>query len=393
MFDLAAIQVAIRAQGLDGWLLADFRGSNILARRILQFTDGTMGSRRWMYFIPASGSPRKLVHRIESGALDHLPGEKTVYLKWQAYEAGVAELVRGSKTLAMEYSPLNGIPTLSRVDAGTVELVTACGAKVVCSGDLIQLFEAVWDDEQWAMHQAAGVHTDSAYSVVWKFIADEVRSRGETTEMAVSDVIMAHFAKHGLTTYHPPIVGVNAHGGDPHYETGHAPIRAGDFVLVDLWAKLDKPRAVYSDLTRTGFVGDTVPEKYTKVFLIVAAARDAAIKLVRDRFASGQPLQGWEVDDACRAVIEQAGYGEYFCHRTGHSIGQEVHGNGANMDNLETHETRLVLPGCCFSVEPGIYLPEFGVRSEVDVFVDRQSRVHVTAGELQTEIVPILRDF
>ena len=293
----------------------------------------------------------------------------------------------------MEYSPRNGIPTLSRVDAGTVELVTACGAQVVCSGDLIQLFEAVWDDDQWAMHQAAGVHTDSAYSVVWKFIADEVRSRGETTEMAVSDVIMAHFAKHGLTTYHPPIVGVNAHGGDPHYETGHAPIRAGDFVLVDLWAKLDKPRAVYSDLTRTGFVGDTVPEKYTKVFLIVAAARDAAIKLVRDRFASGQPLQGWEVDDACRAVIEQAGYGEYFCHRTGHSIGQEVHGNGANMDNLETHETRLVLPGCCFSVEPGIYLPEFGVRSEVDVFVDRQSRVHVTAGELQTEIVPILRDF
>ena len=200
MFDLTAIQAVIRAQGLDGWLLADFRGSNILARRILQFADGTMGSRRWMYFIPASGSPRKLVHRIESGALDHLPGEKTVYLKWQAYEAGVADLVRGRRTLAMEYSPRNGIPTLSRVDAGTVELVTACGAKVVCSGDLIQLFEAVWDDEQWAMHQAAGVHTDSAYSVAWQFIADEVRSRGETTEMAVSDVIMAHFAKHGLTT-------------------------------------------------------------------------------------------------------------------------------------------------------------------------------------------------
>ncbi|MBC8112963.1 MAG: M24 family metallopeptidase [Candidatus Saccharimonas sp.] len=393
MFDLAAIQAAIRAQGLDGWLLADFRGSNILARRILQFADGTMGSRRWMYFVPASGSPRKLVHRIESGALDHLPGEKTVYLKWQAYEAGVADLVRGCRTLAMEYSPRNGIPTLSRVDAGTVELVTACGAKVVCSGDLIQLFEAVWDDEQWAMHQAAGVHTDSAYSVAWKFIADEVRSRGETTEAAVRDVIMAHFAQHGLTTYHPPIVGVNANSGDPHYETGTAPIRTGDFVLVDLWAKLDKPRAVYSDLTRTGFVGDTVPEQYTKIFLIVAAARDAAIKLVRDRFSSSQPLQGWEVDEACRTVIEQAGYGEFFVHRTGHSIGQEVHGNGANMDNLETHETRLVLPGCCFSVEPGIYLPEFGVRSEVDVFVDRQNRVHVTAGALQTVVVPILRDF
>jgi Xaa-Pro dipeptidase len=393
MFDLAVIQSAIRAQGLDGWLLADFRGSNILARRILQFADGTMGSRRWMYFIPSSGAPRKLVHRIEAGALDHLPGEKTVYLKWQAYEAGVADLVKGCKTLAMEYSPRNGIPTLSRVDAGTVELVTACGPKVVCSGDLIQLFEAVWDDEQWAMHLAACEHTNSAYSVAWKFIADQVRANGETTEAAVRDQIMDHFGRHGLTTYHPPIVGVNANSGDPHYETGTAPIRAGDFVLVDLWAKLDKPRAVYSDLTRTGFVGETVPEKYTKVFLVVAAARDAAIQLVCDRFAGGQPLQGWEVDDACRAVIERAGYGEYFCHRTGHSIGQEVHGNGANMDNLETHETRLVLPGCCFSVEPGIYLPEFGVRSEVDVFVDLRQQVHVTAGELQTAVVPILRDF
>jgi Xaa-Pro aminopeptidase len=391
MFDLAAIQAALRAQGLDGWLLYDFRGSNILARRILKFADGTMGSRRWMYFIPATGQPRKLVHRIESGALDHLPGDKTVYLKWQEFEAGVAGLCTGQKTLAMEYSPRNGIPTLSRVDAGTVELVASCGPRVVCSGDLIQLFEAVWDDEQWAMHQAAGVHTNSAYQVVWKFIADEVRSKGGTTEMAVSDLIMAHFAKHGLTTYHPPIVGVNANSGDPHYETGTAPIRAGDFVLVDLWAKLDKPRAVYSDMTRVGFVGDTVPGKYEAMFNIVAAARDAAIQLVKDRFAAGQPLQGYEVDDACRAVIERAGYGQYFVHRTGHSIGQEVHGNGANIDNLETHETRRILPGCCFSIEPGIYLPEFGVRSEVDVFVDHRSQVHVTAGELQKTVMPILR--
>ncbi|MBS0206688.1 MAG: M24 family metallopeptidase [Planctomycetes bacterium] len=390
MFDLDAIQAAIRAQGLDGWLLYDFRGSNILARRILQFADGTMGSRRWMYFIPATGSPQKLVHRIESGALDHLPGDKIVYLKWQEFEAGVATLTRGRKNLAMEYSPRNGNPYISRVDAGTVELVRSNGATLTPSGDLVQLFEAVWDDDQWAMHQAAGVHTDSAYGVVWKFIADQIRQHGETTEIAVSDLIMDHFAKNGLTTYHPPIVGVNAHSGDPHYETGSAPIRAGDFVLVDLWAKLDKPRAVYSDMTRVGFVGESVPDKYESIFQIVAAARDAAIKLVRDRFAAGQSLQGYEVDDACRAVIEQAGYGQYFVHRTGHSIGQEVHGNGANMDNLETHETRRVLPGCCFSIEPGIYLPEFGVRSEVDVFVDRQSQVHVTAGELQTRVVAIM---
>ena len=391
MFDLAAIQTAIKSQQLDGWLLYDFRGNNILARRILQFADGTMGSRRCMYFIPATGTPKKLVHRIEAGALDHLPGEKTVYLKWQEFEAGVADLIQGQARLAMEYSPRNGNPYVSRVDAGTIELVRANGAEIVSSGDLVQQFESVWDDEQWAMHQAAGQHTDGAFQAVWKFIADQIRQHGETTEAAARDVIMDHFARNGLTTYHPPIVGVNAHSGDPHYETGTSPIREGDLVLVDLWAKLDKPRAVYSDLTRIGFVGTQVPEKYEKIFQIVAAARDAAIQLVEDRFAAGKPLQGYEVDDACRAVIEKAGYGQYFVHRTGHSIGQEVHGNGANMDNLETHETRRVLPGSCFSVEPGIYQPEFGIRSEVDVFVDRNNQVHVTAGERQRQIIPILK--
>lgn len=391
MFDLTAIQRALRESQLDGWLLYDFRGSNILARRILQFADGPVGSRRWMYMIPSEGPPLKLVHRIETGALDHLPGEKQVYLKWQEFEAGVAQLIGRRARIAMEYSPRNGNPYISRVDAGTVELVKASHCEVVPSGDLIQLFEAVWDDDQWAMHLEAGRHTDSAFDAAWTFIAHEIRAQGQTTEGAVRDVIMAHFARHGLTTYHPPIVGVNAHSGDPHYETGTAPIHEGDFVLVDLWAKLDRPRAVYSDLTRVGFVGPAVPAKYDQIFQIVAAARDAAIQLVRDRFASGQKLQGYEVDDAARGVIERAGYGEYFVHRTGHSIGQETHGNGANIDNLETHETRLILPGCCFSIEPGIYLPEFGIRSEVNVFVDRSRQVHVTAGELQTAVLPILK--
>lgn len=393
MFDLKAIQAALKESQLDGWLLYDFRASNILARRILQFADGGVGSRRWVYFIPSQGEPRKLVHRIETGALDHLPGQRQVYLKWQEFEAGVTGLVSGCKKVAMEYSPRNGNPYISRVDAGTVELVRSTGVEVIPSGDLIQLFEAVWDDDQWAMHLEASRHTDSAYQAAWSFIANEVRSRGSTTEKAVSDVIMAHFAKHGLTTYHPPIVGVNSHSGDPHYETGTSPIQKGDFVLVDLWAKVDKPRAVYSDLTRVGFVGDSVPDKYQQIFTVVAAARDAAIALVKDRFAHNQPLQGYEVDDAARSVIEKAGYGQYFVHRTGHSIGQETHGNGANIDNLETHETRRILPGCCFSIEPGIYQDEFGVRSEVDVFVDRQGQVHVTAGELQTSVIPILRDF
>ena len=390
MFDLPAIQQALKEFQLDGWLLYDFRGSNILARRILDLGEQPIGSRRFFYCIPADGIPRKLVHRIEQGALDHLPGDKTVYLTWQELEAGVQKLVNGQLRVAMEYSPRNANPYISKVDAGTVELVRSCGVEPVPSGDLIQLFEATWDDAQWASHLEAAVHTDSAYSRAWKFIADRVRSGTTVTERDVQDEIMRHFAEHGMTTYHPPIVGVGPHSGDPHYETGDTPLQAGDFVLVDLWAKLDQPRAVYSDLTRVGFIGETVPDKYEAIFQIVAQARDAAIECVRNAFATGNDLQGWQVDQAARDVITAAGYGPAFVHRTGHSIGQETHGNGANMDNLETHEQRRILPRTCFSVEPGIYLPEFGVRSEINVFVDADKKVHVTGGELQRQVVPIL---
>lgn len=390
MFDLPAIQQALKDFQLDGWLLYDFRGSNILARRILDLGEQPIGSRRFFYCISADGIPRKLVHRIEQGALDHLPGDKTVYLTWQELEAGVQKLVSGQLRVAMEYSPRNANPYISKVDAGTVELVRSCGVEPVPSGDLIQLFEATWDDAQWASHLEAAVHTDSAYSRAWKFIADRVRSGTTVTERDVQDEIMRHFAEHGMTTYHPPIVGVGPHSGDPHYETGDTPLQAGDFVLIDLWAKLDQPRAVYSDLTRVGFIGETVPDKYEAIFQVVAQARDAAIECVRNAFATGKDLQGWQVDQAARDVITAAGYGPAFVHRTGHSIGQETHGNGANMDNLETHEQRRVLPRTCFSVEPGIYLPEFGVRSEINVFVDAEKRVHVTGGELQCQVVPIL---
>lgn len=392
-FDVSSIQQALREFDIDAWLLYDFRGNNSLACRVLEIDDDAIGSRRWLYRIPAEGEPHKLVHRIEESALDHLPGEKTVYLRWQEFEAGVAELVNGFARVAMEYSPRNSNPYVARVDAGTVELVRGEGADVVSSGDLVQLFESVWDDEQWAMHQAAAVHTNAAFDVAWNFIAEQVRSNGGVEEAAVRDAIMDHFAANDLVTYHPPIVGRGPHSGLPHYETGTGDdtlIREGDFVLIDLWAKLNRPRAVYSDLTRTGYVGTDVPQKYTEIFEIVAASRDAGIALVRDAFAQSRPLQGWEVDDAVRNVIEEAGYGEYFRHRTGHNIGQEVHGNGAHMDNLETHEERLVLPRTCFSIEPGIYLPEFGVRSEVDVYIDGDGGVHVTGGELQTEVVPIL---
>src|SRR5262245_15839591 len=393
MFDLDKIQSALRQFGLDGWLIYDFRGSNLLARRIAGFRDDQMGSRRWFYFIPPSGEPRKLVHRIETGAIDHLPGSKTIYLRWQELEAGVAALVTGAKRVAMEYSPRNANPYVSRVDAGTVELVRSCGVDVVSSGDLVQQFEATWDDEQIAMHLAAAVHTDAAYGVAWRFIAEEIKTRGSVLETAVQARIMRHFAENGLTTYHPPIVAANEHSGDPHFDTSatsDVAIRPGDFILIDLWAKLDKPRSVYSDLTRVGFVGDSVPEKYERIFQIVAAARDAAIATVQSAFDLKQSLPGWQVDQAARAVIEKAGYGPQFIHRTGHNIGQEVHGNGANMDGLETREDRLVLPRTCFSIEPGIYLPEFGVRSEVNVLIGTAGEGHGPGGSLPRWVVPVL---
>jgi Xaa-Pro aminopeptidase len=391
MFDLAAVQAAIREQGFDGWLLYDFRGSNVLAQRVVGLAEKKL-SRRWFYFVPATGEPRKLAHAIEPASLDGLPGKnKIVYRRWQELEAGVGSLLVGAKRVAMEYSPRNWNPYIGKVDAGTIELVRSFGVDVQPSGDLIQQFEATWDADQEASHLAAAKVTDAAYGVAWAFIAEKVKAGG-TTELDVQKRIMDHFAANGCTTYSPPIVGVGPHSGDPHYEPTpqtNTPVKAGDFLLIDLWAKLDKPRAVYSDLTRVGYVGREVPEKYTKVFDIAAAARDAGIATVRQAFAAGRPITGAEVDDATRAVIDKAGYGDQFTHRTGHNIGQEVHGNGAHIDGLETRDDRRLMPRTCFSIEPGIYLPEFGVRTEVNVYIDRDGRVHVTGGELQTEIVRI----
>jgi len=393
MFDLPAVQSAIRAQKVDGWLLYDFRGINILAQRVVGLDEKKL-SRRWFYFVPATGEPRKLVHAIEPASLDGLPGtQKTVYRRWQELEAGVGALLSKTKRIAMEYSPRNGNPYVSRVDAGTIELVRSFGVDIVSSGDLVQEFEATWDDDQEASHFAAAKVTDAAYGVAWAFIADQVKKSGQTTELDVQKRIMDHFAANACTTYSPPIVGVGPHSGDPHYEPtpqGNAAIRTGDFVLIDLWCKLDKPRAVYSDLTRVGFVGREVPAKYTKIFNIVAAARDAGIDTVRKAFAAKRPLTGAEVDDATRAVIDNAGYGDYFTHRTGHNIGQEVHGNGAHIDGLETRDDRRIMPRTCFSIEPGIYLTDFGVRCEVNVYIDKSGKVHVTGGVLQKEIHPIV---
>ncbi len=393
MFQIEPVQQALREFGLDGWLMYDFRGSNVLVQRILKLDPTATRSRRWYYFVPAKGEPVQIVHRIEQEALAHLPGQRRIYLLWQELQSAVRQTVAGSGTIAMEYSPNCANPYVSRVDAGTVELVRNSGPKIVSSGDLVQLFEATWDDEQWNMHREAAVHTVSAFEAAWKHIAQGIRQKVSVTECSVLQVIAEHFRRHGLITDHAPIVAVGPHSGNPHFETSAAtdtPIREGDLVLVDLWGKLDRLRSVYSDLTRMGYVGRDVAEPYARTFEIVAQARDAAIRRIQEAFASGKKLSGWEVDRAARDVIEAAGHGQDFIHRTGHSIGQETHGNGANMDDLETHEERLVLPRTCFSIEPGIYLAEYGIRSEVNVFIDAAGGVHVTGGPPQERIVPIL---
>ncbi len=392
MFDPAPIAQALAEFELDGWLLYDFRNSNVLARRVLGLEGEHAGSRRWACCLRTDGPPRKLVHKIETGALDSVPGDTRVYLAWQEFEDGMAWLLEGLDSVATEYAARAGNPYVSRIDAGTIELIRESCPRIVSSGDLVQRFEATWDDTQAAMHREAEAITTSAFDVAWRFIAERTADGGQVEETDVQQVIMDHYAAHDAVTYHPPIVARNAHSGNPHYETGtgdDTAIREGDLVLIDQWCKVDRPRSVYSDLTRMGYVGSDIPEQFTQVFSVVAAARDAAINCVKTAFAQDRLLQGWEVDQACRDVIVEAGYGEWYIHRTGHSIGQEVHGNGANMDNLETHELRRVMRNTCFSIEPGIYLPEFGCRSEVNVFVDKDGVVHVTGGPCQEQIVAI----
>lgn len=380
--DLARIQQAIREQGIDGWLLYDFRGSNVLALRVLGHADEPQ-SRRVAAFIPADGEPRVLVHAIEKGAWSNLAGTRRVYLKWEEFREGIQWLIGDVGKIAMEYSPMGDNPYVSRIDAGTIELVRSFGPEIVSSGDLVQYFEARWNHEQWEMHQEASRLNQQAFEIAWQFIAEKIQSDGSVGEYEVQQYIMDFFAQNNLETYHPPIVGVNQNSGNPHYEPlpgNDDRIHSGDFVLLDIWCKLSKPQSVYSDLTKVGFAGPQPSDRHREIFDIVAAARDAGIELTRSSFANGTPLQGWEVDAAVRKVIDDAGYGQFFIHRTGHNMGQETHGNGAHIDNLETRDARTLMAGTCFTIEPGIYLPEFGVRLEVDIFIDWDSQVHVTGG-------------
>ena len=391
---ISRIQEALKAERIDGWLLYNFRGSNVFATRLLNLPSHIMCTRRYFYFIPASGEPRKLVHRIEEWNLDGVPGTKSVYLSWQSLAEGLKTTLSGAKTVAMEYSPNCAIPYVSNVDGGTVELVRSAGVGVVSSANLVSAFESVWTDEQYSDNIETAKHLRQIVDKTFRFIRDRIAGKSATTEYDVQQYMLSEFDSRGLTTQDPPNCSVNANAANPHYEPTkeiNTSLKEGDYVLIDLWAKKKKTGSVYADITWMGFLGKDVPEEFEKVFQVVRGGRDAALKLVRDRFKAGQAVYGYEVDDAARNFIAEKGYGRDFVHRTGHNIGQEIHGNGTHMDNLETHDERRVLPRTSFSIEPGVYLRDkFGVRSEIDAYISEDGDVVVTGEPMQERVVAIM---
>lgn len=387
---ITAVQQALRDEGFDGWLLYDFHGSNPIATRVAGLDrGGKMATRRWYYLIPASGEPRGLVHAIERHNLDELPGAKQPYSGRHQLEAGLRDLLKGVKRVAMEYSAGNNIPYLSRVDAGTVEAVREFGVEVVSSGDLVQRFEAVWTDAVYQTHVAA---SDRLYQVkdrTFELIGEKTRSGVAIDEFEVQQQMIAWFEELGLVKDQPN-VSAQENAGNPHYvplRNGSRAIRHNELVLIDLWSKLPTPGAVFADITWVAFTGSSVPDEYARAFTAARDGRDAAVQLVKRAVAEGRDLRGWQVDKACRDVIDTAGFGSMFIHRTGHSLGEEVHGNGVHMDNYETKDDRRLIPGTGFTIEPGVYNERFGVRTEINMFVgEKEARV---TGPLQQEIVTL----
>ena len=388
--DIQKIQKALRDKRIDGWLLCDFRNRDYLAYRVVGLNFEKMTSRRWYYYIPARGEPRKLVSAVERMRLDSLPGKRMVYLSWQELHSSLKKMMGPKKTIAMQYSPKNNVPYVSIVDGGTIELLKSLGYKIVSSADLVQMFVSVIPEEGYRTHIEAGRIMDRIRAEAFDRIRNAVRNNTGESEYDVQQYMMRRFKEEALTTYDPPMVGVNDHPADPHFDTlkeGARAFKKGDTVLIDMWAKKDVPGGIYYDITWVGYIGDTPPAKYVKIFNAVKAGRDAAVEFVRERFARGETCYGWEVDDACRNVIKKAGFGKYFLHRTGHSITEETHGNGVNIDNLETKDERALLPGCCFSIEPGIYLEgEMAVRTEINMFI-RHDGVPEVTGEVQQDLV------
>jgi Xaa-Pro dipeptidase len=386
---IPAVQKALKQDGLDGWLLYDFHGSNPIARRLTDLSSSSkLSTRRWYYLVPAEGAPRGLVHAIERHNLDALPGDKHPYAGREQLAEGLKTLLRGMKRVAMEYSPGNAIPYVSRVDAGTVEAVRQLGVDVVSSGDLIQRFEAVWSDEALATHRAASERLYRIKDRAFELIRSRANQR--LGEYDVQQSMMKWFEEEGLITDSAPCVAAQEHAGNPHYQPGPTASRAinrDEIVLLDLWGKLATPGAVFADITWVGFTGSRVPEKYARAFAAARDGRNAGVDLVKAATSQRRELRGFEVDRATREVIERAGYGAEFIHRTGHSLGEEVHGNGVHMDDYETHDERRLIPGTGFTIEPGIYTPEFGVRTEINMYVG-EGAAEVT-GPMQNDIVTL----
>ena len=394
--DIPAVQRALKADGLDGWLLYDFHGSNPIAARLAGLTDGThMTTRRWFYLIPATGEPRGVVHAIERHNLDRLPGEKVVYAGRHQLEAALTGLLAGMSTVAMEYSADCAIPYLSRLDAGTAESIRRRGMTIRSSGDLVQQFEAAWDEDQLASHRLASDALyrikDRAFAAVTAALTAALRERVVLTEFDLQQQMVRWFEDERLETDSPPVVAVGANAGDPHYLPGPAgsrPIVPDEVLLLDLWGKRTEPGAVFADITWVGFTGRTVPRPVADAFRAIVEARDAAATLVEDASRSGRDLRGWEIDQAARGVLIRAGYEDHILHRTGHSLGEQVHGNGVHLDDFETHDDRRVLPGAGFTIEPGLYFETFGVRTEINIY--RSTRAALVTGPRQMEIIRLV---
>ena len=367
------VQKALSERTIDGWLLYDFRGNNPLCRSFLQVSQEEHLTRRFFYWIPASGEPIALVHAIEPSALDHLPGEKRRYLRWDSLRAHLAEILKNAHRVAMEYSPSAGIPSLSHVDAGTIDLVRAQNVEVVSSGPLLGLFSSTWDDKKLQSHLEAAQFLDRVVEEAWQLISNSLEKGMEISECAVQDWLVEQFDVHGFVSDSPPMCATGVHTADPHYSPNRSAktlIQRGDIILLDLWCKKKEKGAVYADITRVGVVAKSPSSRQQEIFDIVKRARDVVTAFVQLNYEAGREIKGCEVDEVCRKVIEEAGYGDYFLHRTGHNIDMQVHGPGTHIDNFETRDDRPLVPHTCFSIEPGIYLPnEFGVRLEYDLYL------------------------
>jgi len=388
--NLLEVQNQLNQAGIEGWLLYDFQGTNPIARKLLGIK-GQLITRRWFYWIPRTGNPLAFCHKIEQQAFSSLGVSVDTFRSWQEMVSGLKRHLSGSQTIAMEYSPFCAIPYVSKVDAGTIELIKSLGKEVVSSANLVQYFEARWSTQQFQMHQEASRRLMKILLDTLEGIRQALQTNESISEYSVQQKMLARYQEHRLTTSSPPIVAVNQNSANPHYEPsreGSAPIRPGDFLLVDFWAKLDEKNSVYADYTWVANLGESIPEPIQNIWEIVRGARDAAMDYVKAHYLKTLNLQGWQVDAVSRDYITQRGYGEFFVHRTGHNIGEEDHGNGANMDSLETKDARLLIPNTCFSIEPGIYLKDFGIRSEVNVYLDREESV-VTGDPIQSEVLKI----